>query len=76
MNWLLLHNEKSIWEKAHQLLPLLVNHNLSLLTRVYSTCARSVMFHAAETWAMTMATLNHLRCHDRAMICLICNVKL
>ena len=56
VNWLLLHTEKSIWGKSYELLPLLANHNLSLLTRVYSTCARSVMFHAAETWAMTMTT--------------------
>ena len=47
---------KSTWGK---LLPLLTNHNLPLLTRgrVYSTCMRSVMLHAAETWAMTVATL-------------------
>ena len=61
---------------SHQLLPLLANHNLSRLTRVYLTCAGSVMFHAAESWVMTMATLKHLRCYGRAMICFICNVKL
>ena len=51
--------------------------NLPLLTRgrVYSSCIRSVMLHAAETWAMTVATLNHLRRNDRTMICWICNVK-
>ena len=35
----------------------------------------SVMLHAAETWAMTAATLNRLRRNDRAMTCWICNVK-
>ena len=38
-------------------------------------CVRSVMLHAAETWAMTVATLNRLRRNDRAMIRWICNVK-
>ena len=33
------------------------------------------MLHAAETWAMTAATLNRVWRNDRAMICWICNVK-
>ena len=68
---------KSAWGKFRQLLPLLTNRNLPLLTRgrVYSTCVRSVILHAAETWAMTEATLNRLRRNDRAMIRWICNVK-
>ena len=33
------------------------------------------MLHAAETWAMTVATLNRLRRNDRAMICWICYDK-
>ena len=33
------------------------------------------MLHAAETWAMTAATLNRLRRNDHAMIRWICNVK-
>ena len=59
-----------------QLLPLLTNGNLPLLTRcfVYSTCVRSVMLLAAETWAMTVVTLSRLRSNDCAMICWICNV--
>ena len=68
---------KCAWGKFHQLLPLLTNRNLPLVTRgrVYSTCVRSVMLHAAETWAMTAATLNHMRRNDHAMIRWICNVK-
>ena len=38
-------------------------------------CVRSVMLHAAETWAVTVATLNRLRRNDAAMIRWICNVK-
>ncbi|MEW8546878.1 MAG: hypothetical protein AB2693_25465 [Candidatus Thiodiazotropha sp.] len=33
------------------------------------------MLHAAENWAMTVATLNHLRRNGRAMIRWMCNVK-
>ena len=68
---------KCAWGKFCQLLPLLTNCNLPLLTRgrVYSSWVRSVMLHAAETWAMTVATLNRLRHNDRAMIRWICNVK-
>ena len=60
---------KCAWGKFCQLLPLLTNRNVPLITRgrVNSTCVRSVMLHAAETWAM--------RRNYRAMICWICNVK-
>ena len=63
--------------KFRQLLPLLTNRHLPLLTRgkVYSSCVRSVMLHAAETWAMKVDTLNRLRRNDRAMIRWICNVR-
>ena len=68
---------KCAWGKFRQLLPLLTNRHLPLLTRgkVYSSCVRSVMLHAAETWAMKVDTLNHLRRNDRAMILWICNVR-
>ena len=68
---------KWAWGKFRQLLPLLTNRHLPLLTRgkVYSSCVRSVMLHAAETWAMKMDILNRLRHNDRAMIRWICNVR-
>ena len=49
--------------KFRQLLPLLANRHLSLLTRdhVYSTRVRRAMLHAAETWPITVSTLNRLR---------------
>ena len=58
---------KCAWGKFCQLLPLLTNRHLPLLTRgkVYSSCVRSVMLHAAETWAMNVDTLNRLRRNDR-----------
>ena len=48
-----------------------------ILTRgkVYSSCVRSVILHAADTWAMKVDTLNRLRRNDRAMIRWICNVR-
>ena len=63
--------------KFRQLLPLLTNRNVPLVTRgrLYSTCVRSVMLHAAETWAMTATTLNRLPRNDCAMIRWNCNVK-
>ena len=33
------------------------------------------MLHAAQTWAMTAATMNRMQRNDRAMIRWICNVK-
>ena len=41
---------------------------------MHSSCM-SEMLHAAETWAMTVATINCLRHNDCAMIHWICNVK-
>ena len=68
---------KCAWGKFRQLLPLLTNRHLPLLTRgkVYSSCVRSVLLHAAETWAKKVDTLNRLRHNDRAMIHWICNVR-
>ena len=56
--------------KFSQLLPLLANRHLSLFTRgrVYSICVRRTMLHAAETWPVTVSTLNRLRRNDLAMI--------
>ena len=68
---------KCAWGKFRQLLPLLTNRHLPLLSRgkMYSSCVRSVMLHAAETWAMKGDTLKRLRRNDRAMIRWICNVR-
>ena len=68
---------KCAWVKFRQLLPLLANRHLSLLTRgrVYSTCVRRAMLHAAETWPVTVSTLNRLRRNDLAMIRRMCNIK-
>ena len=68
---------KCAWGKFRQLLPLLTNRQVPLLTRgkAHSSCVRSVMLHAAETWAMKADSLNRLRRNNHAMIRWICNVK-
>ncbi len=67
----------SAWKKFRGLLPILTARCLSYGTRgrVYSTCVRSAMLHASETWPLTEADLQRLRRSDRAMIRWMCNVK-
>ena len=42
---------------------------------VYSSCVRSAMLHASETWPLTKPSLQRLQRNDRAMIRQICNTK-
>ena len=57
---------KTAWKKFKELLPVLSSRHLSFKTRgrVYSSCVRSAMLHASETWP--------LQRNDRAMIRQIC----
>ena len=66
---------KTAWKKFKELIPVLSSHHLSLKTRgrVYSSCVRSAMLHASETWPLTKPSLQRLQ--RRAMIRQICNVK-
>ena len=66
---------KTAWKKFKELIPVLSSHQLSLKTRgsVYSSCVRSAMLHASETWTLTKPSLQRLQ--RRAMIRQICNVK-
>ena len=68
---------KTAWKKFKKLKPVLSSHHLSFKTRgrVYSSCVRSAMLHASETWLVTKSCLLHLQRNDRAMIRQICNVK-
>ena len=68
---------KTAWKKFKDLLPVLSSRHLSFKTRgrVYSSCVRSAMLHASETWPLTKPNLQHLQRNDRAMIKLICNVR-
>ena len=55
----------------------LSSRHLSFKTHghVYSSCVRSAMLHASETWPLTKPSLQRLQQNDRAMIRQICNVK-
>ena len=65
---------KTAWKKFRELLPVLTSHHLSYKTcgHVYSSCVRSAMLHATETWPLTKT---NLQCNDRAMIRRICSIK-
>ena len=68
---------KTAWKKFRELLLVLTSPNLSYKTRghVYSSCVRSAMLHASETWLLTKMNLQSLQCNDRAMIRQICSIK-
>ena len=68
---------KTFWKKFKDLLPVLSSRHLSFKTRghVYSSCVRSAMLHASETWPLTKLNLQRLQQNDRAMIRQICNVR-
>ena len=68
---------KTAWKKFKDLLPVLSSRHLSFKTcgRVYSSCMRSTVLHASETWPLTKSTLQHLQRNDRAMIRQVCNVR-
>ena len=42
---------------------------------MYSSCVRSAMLHASETWPLTKTNLQRLQRNDRAMIRQICSIK-
>ena len=68
---------KTAWKKFMVLLPVLSSRHLSFKTpgRVYSSCVRSTMLHASETWPLTKPNLQRLQRTDRAMIRQLCNVR-
>ena len=68
---------KTAWKKFKKLLPVLSLCHLSFKTHglVYSSCVRSAMLHASETWLLTKPNLQCLQRNDRAMIRQICNVR-
>ena len=68
---------KTAWEKFRELLAVLTSHHLSYKIRghLYSSCLRSAMLHASETWPLTKTNLQRLQPNDRAMIRQICSIK-
>ena len=61
---------KTAWKKFKELIPVLSSHHLSFKTcgHMYSSCVRSAMLHASETWPLTKPSLQRLQRNDRAMI--------
>ena len=68
---------KTAWKKFRELLPVLTSRHLSYKTcgHVYSSCVRSAMLHASETWPLTKTNLRRLQRNNRAMIRHICSIK-
>ena len=68
---------KAAWKKFRELLPVFTSCHLSYKTRgrVYSSCVRSAMLHASETWPLTKTNLQRLQRNDRAMNRQICSIK-
>ena len=54
---------KTAWKKFKDLLPAFSSRHLSFKTRgrVYSSCVRSAMLHASETWPLTKPNLQRLQ---------------
>ena len=55
---------KTAWKKFKDLLPVLSSHFLTFKTcgHMYSSCVRSAMLHAIETWPLTKSNLQRLQC--------------
>ena len=68
---------KTAWKKFRELLPVLTSRHVYYKTRghVYSSCMRSAMLHASETWPLTKTNMQQLQRNDRAMIRQICSIK-
>ena len=68
---------KTAMKNFKELLPVLSSRHLFFKTRgrVYSSCVRSAMLHASETWLLTKPNLQRQQRDDRTMIRQICNVR-
>ena len=67
---------KTAW-KFKELLPVPSSRHLSfkICGCMYSSCLRSAMLHARETWPLTKSNLQRLQRNDRAIIKQVCNFK-
>ena len=55
---------KTTWKKLKELLPVFSSRHFSFNTHG-SSCVRSAMLHASETWPLTKPNLQHLQLNDR-----------
>ena len=71
---------KTAWKKFRELLPVLISRHLSYKTRghVNSSCVRSAMLYASETWSLAKTNLQRNDRTDlqyQARGCGYCKVK-
>jgi len=66
------------WNKFRQLVPLLINKDISLKVRVklYSSCVWSSMLHGSETWPIGKENEVALQQAEMRMVRWMCGVKL
>ena len=72
--------EAKVWVHQIRTQSLALHHCAGYLSyrtsgHVYSSCVRSAMLHASETWPFTKTNLQRLQRNDRAMIRQICSIK-
>ena len=65
------------WNKFRQLVPLLINNDLSLTRRgrLCSSCVRSSMLHGSETWPVRKENEMALQRAEMRMVRWMCGVK-
>ena len=65
------------WNKFRQLVPLLINRDISLIRRgrLYSSCVRSSILHGSETWPVRKENEVALQRAEMRMVRWMCNVK-
>jgi len=66
------------WNKFRQLVPLLINKDISFIVReiLYSSCVRSSMLHGSETWLVRKENEVALQQAEMRMIRCMCGNKL
>jgi len=66
------------WSKFRQLVPLLTNKDMSLITRgrLYSSCVHTSMLHGSETWPVRKENVVALQRAEMRMVKWMCGVKL
>jgi len=66
------------WNKFRQLVPSLINKDISLIVRVrlYSSCLQSSMLNRSETWPMRKENEVALQRAEMRMVRWMCSVKL
>jgi len=66
------------WNKFRQLVPMLTNKDVSLITRgrLYSSCVHTSVLHRSETWPVRKANVVALQRAEMRMVRWMCGVTL